>query len=160
MKSKETTSKTTSKTTDLIKKTAQKLLRLLEIQAEQEVKEKDETYYLNLKTQDPGVFIGYHGETLFSFQLILSLIIYKKIGSWQKIIIDAADYRQKREAVLKKIALNAAQKAKFTGEPQILPPLNSAERRIIHLYLAKHPDVTTESQGEGFSRRLVITPRE
>ncbi len=149
------------KTTAFVKKTAQELLKLLEVEATPEAKkDKEDIYHLDIKTSDPGILIGYHGETLSSFQLILSLVVYKKTGTWQKIIVDAGDYRQKRAEALKKIALNTAQKVKFTGKPQILPHFNSAERRLIHLCLADHPEVVTESQGEGSARRLVVKPKE
>jgi spoIIIJ-associated protein len=151
----------TKNITELIKKTAQKILNLLEIEATPKIKIEDNNiYYLNIKTPDPGVLIGYHGENLYSLQLILSLIIYKKTGSWQKILVDVGEYRQKRTEALKKIALNAAQKVKFTDESLALPYLNSAERRIVHLTLADHPEVTTESQGEGPSRRVIVKIKE
>ena len=98
-------------------------------------------------------------EAVFSFQLVLALIIYKKLGRWLSLAVDIEGWRQKREEELKKLALNSAQKVKFSGKEVILSQLNPAERRIIHLILADSQEVETESQGEGDQRVLIIRPK-
>ncbi|OGD53504.1 hypothetical protein A3J78_00540 [Candidatus Beckwithbacteria bacterium RBG_13_35_6] len=107
-----------------------------------------------------AMLIGYRGETISSLQLIISLMAYKQTGEWQKLVVNIGQYRQQREESLKKLALNSAQKVKFSGEEVILPKLNAAERRIIHLTLADSLDVKTESIGEGSERTLVIKPKK
>jgi len=96
---------------------------------------------------------------LAAFQLILSLVINKKLETWTRILVNVNDYRQKREESLKMVALNAAQKVKFSNEAAVLTNLSPSERRIIHLTLADHPDVESLSEGQGQERRLVIKPR-
>ncbi len=142
-----------------ISQTIKKILELLEIKAEVKIEEKEEVFNVNLQTENPGILIGYHGETLFSLQLILGMIIYRKLGRWVRVVIDVGDYRAHRREVLERMALSAAQKVKFSQEEYIFPPMSSAERRIIHLALANNPDVTTESRDEGFERRVVVKPR-
>ncbi len=110
--------------------------------------------------ENAGILIGYHGENLSSLQLILGVIVSKKIGEWTRVAVNIGDYRQKREEVLRRMALSAAWKVKFSGEPVFLPPLSSLERRMIHLALADHVDVVSESEGEGESRRVVVKPRK
>jgi len=56
------------------------------------------------------------------------------------------------------MAASAAQKAHFSGDEVALPPLSPAERRVIHLYLGENPEVTTESEGEGNFRRVIVKP--
>lgn len=99
------------------------------------------------------------GETLQAIQLILSFVVHKSSGEWVKTLVNVGDYRQKREEQLKKLALNLAMKVKFSGEAQAVPNLTPSERRAIHLILANHPDVYTESEGEGRERQLVIKPK-
>ncbi|PIS08882.1 hypothetical protein COT75_04315 [Candidatus Beckwithbacteria bacterium CG10_big_fil_rev_8_21_14_0_10_34_10] len=111
---------------------------------------------INVDSPEAGILIGNYGETISSIQLVLSLMLYKKLGEWQKIVLNVGDYLEKREENLKKIALNTAKRVKFSQEEVVLTYLNSAERRIIHLVLADNPDVLTESIGEGRDRRLVI----
>lgn len=150
------------KTVEIIKKTTEELLQLLEIEKPAVEVEKDEqgVFYVAIKTLDSGILIGYHGENIYALQLILSLIVYKKIDHWQRIVLDVGDWRKKREEQLKKMALGAAQKVKFSQEPVVMPYLNSVERRIVHLALTENPDVTTRSEGESSERKLIIEPEK
>ena len=72
--------------------------------------------------------------------------------------IDAEGYRAKREKTLQKLALNLEQKVKRTGKPVNLEPMNPYERRIIHTALQNSKYVTTESDGQGTQRHVVISP--
>lgn len=144
----------------LIQETAEELLKKIGIEAEVKTEEKEEVFNVQVETEDTGILIGYHGETLASLQLILALIIYKKIGSWLKIMVNVGDWRQKREETLRQMALSAAERVASTGEAVTLPDLSSFERRTIHLTLTDHPQVTTISEGEGEERKLIIKPKE
>lgn len=146
------------KTKEVIQKTAGELLGFLEIEKPTVSLEKDEdgVFHLAIETKDSGILIGYHGENIYALQLILSLVVYKKLGSWQRIVVDIGDWRQKREEQLKRIALSAAQRVKFSQGPVVMPYLNAAERRIVHLALADNPDVQTRSEGEGRERKLIV----
>jgi len=143
----------------LIKKNTEELLEKLGIEAEIEVEEKEEGCHIQIETADTGILIGYHGETLASLQLILSLMVYKKTGAWSRLVVNVGDWRQRREEVLRQMALGAAEKVIATGEVATLPFLSSFERRIIHLTLADHPQVETISEGEGEERKLIIKPK-
>jgi len=145
----------------IVKKITEELLKNLLIEALVEVsqEEKNNLFKVQIETNDSGILIGYHGETIEALQLILSLIISNELGNWCRLVVNVGDYRQQREDKLKKLALNIAQKVKFSGQPQEISGLSSFERRIIHLALANHPDVFTESEGEGEERRLVVKPK-
>lgn len=145
------------KTLETIKKTTGELLEKLQMPAEVRVEvDETETVHININSEETGILIGYHGETLSAFQLILGLMIYKKQASWIKIVVNVGDYRERRQEVLFQMAQNAVDRVKSTGESVILPYLNSGERRIIHIYLQENTEVLTESEGEGENRRLVI----
>lgn len=146
----------------VVKKAATELLELLGFKKATIKLSQDEgeVIHVDIDCPDPGILIGYRGETISSLQLILSLIVYKKLGQWQRVVVNVGDYREKRKESLEKLALNTVQRVKFSGEEVVLPYLNAGERRIIHLTLADHPDVVTESRGEGRERRLVIKPKK
>lgn len=114
---------------------------------------------LTLSDQDAGMLIGHHGDTIAALQLLLGLILYKQSGSWTRLIVDIGDYRAKRTASLEKLAQDTAQRVKFSNEPIALFNLNPFERRAIHIYLEGHPDVATESDGEGRNRHLIVKPK-
>jgi len=111
---------------------------------------------LDIDSEEAAVLIGFHAETLQSLQLILSLMVHQNLGRWTKVLVNVGDYRQKREEQLRKLALNLAMKVKFSGESQVVPNLTASERRIVHLILTDHPDVYSESEGEGEQRQLFI----
>lgn len=76
------------------------------------------------------------------------------------VFVDVNNYRKEREDLILKIAKAAAKKAVMDKAEVPLPPMNAYERRIVHSELAVHPDIKTESQGEGKERRVIIKPIE
>lgn len=146
-----------------IKKIVERLLKDLGVEASVEVSvtenESEQLIKVQIETPEAATLIGFHGETLQSTKTILSFLINKLLGRWVKVEVNVGDYNQKREDQLRKLALNLAIKAKFSKEVQIIPNLNSSERRLVHLILTDHPDVYTESEGEGRNRCLMIKPK-
>jgi spoIIIJ-associated protein len=144
-----------------IQKLTSQLLKLLGVEAQLEIaQDKEGTLHLQLETEDPGILIGYHGETLASLQLILAMMLYRQINEWTRVLVNVGDYQQRRRQTLEKMALSAAQRVKFSGEEHALPPMSSAERRLIHLALANEQEVETESEGEDRERRVIIKPKK
>lgn len=140
-----------------IEEEARKLLDALGVKTGTTVAtEENGVIQFGLETEDSGMLIGYHGETLVSLELIFNLIIYKKFGEWTKIVFNVGDWRQRREENLKKMALRIAEQVEENGESVVCPYLSASERRIVHLALQDHLGVITESEGEGGSRRLVV----
>lgn len=115
---------------------------------------------LNIEGNDLGILIGRRGHTLDCFQYIVRLIVGHQTQTWLPIVIDVEGYKQRRYQRLQTLARNVAQQVEATGEPFTLEPMPAYERRIIHLTLVDHPDVTTESVGQGEARRVVIQPRD
>ncbi len=121
-----------------------------------QIKKEEELVVIHLKSDEPGVLIGYHGQALNALQQMITLMAFRKFGQWVRILVDVEDYREKRKEVLEKMAQGAAQKVKLSGQNETFPPMSSFERRIIHLSLAEHPDVETVSEGEGNQRHIII----
>jgi len=76
----------------------------------------------------------------------------------ESIFIDINNYRHEREVLIAALAKAAAKKASSTKQKVSLPAMNSYERRIVHVELAIHPDVKTESSGEGKERYVIVMP--
>jgi spoIIIJ-associated protein len=144
---------------ELVENLARELFDKLNQEVELQVTEEEEAIRVNIQSNDPGPLIGFHGKTLSSIQLILGLMAFHELGEWQQIIVDVDEYREEQTERLRKIALNSAKQAKFSGRPVALSPMTPFERRIIHLTLNDDPEVTTESEGEGSYRYVVITPK-
>lgn len=88
---------------------------------------------------------------------LLKLIDIKN-GGQGAVFVDVNNYRRERENLILELARAAARKAVVTKEEISLPAMNGYERRLIHLELASHPDVKTESVGEGKGRYITIKP--
>jgi spoIIIJ-associated protein len=106
--------------------------------------------------KDLSILIGRRAETLNSLQYITSLMLNQEVGSWVPLVIDVQGYRFRRERQLRQIARRLADQVVQTGRKQVLEPMPANERRLIHLELRYHPFVTTESVGEGTSRKTAI----
>lgn len=111
---------------------------------------------LEIKGDDLGILIGRRGQTLASLQYIVRLIVGQQTQVWLPITVDVEGYKQRRYERLRALAWRLAEQVKTRRVPFTLEPMLAYERRIIHLALADHPDVITESIGEGESRRVVI----
>ncbi|HIE17374.1 MAG TPA: protein jag [Dehalococcoidia bacterium] len=111
---------------------------------------------LNIEGDDLGILIGRRGQTLASLQYIVRLIVAEKLKMWVPINIDVAGYKKRRYEFLQNLALRLADQVKKSRRLITLEPMPADERRVIHLTLADHPDVTTQSMGEGEARRVAI----
>jgi spoIIIJ-associated protein len=115
---------------------------------------------LEIKGEDLGILIGRRGQTLASLQYIVRLIVTRQTKAWTPIIIDVEGYKRRRYEALQALAWRIAEQVKSKGVPFALEPMPAFDRRIIHLALADHPNVTTQSSGEGEARKVVILPKE
>lgn len=113
---------------------------------------------ITLPQEESGMLIGYHGETIDSLQLIISLMLNHGKSEYKPVEVDINGYRQGRQTAIEDLAEKAAEKALESGREIILPPLSSRERRLVHVYLSTRSDVNTYSEGEGSARRLVVRP--
>lgn len=100
----------------------------------------------------------YAPQMITDLEFIVKMILNKKnLGI---AYIDINNYRKEREELIIKLAKASAKKASVTKQEVSLPAMNAYERRIVHSELAMHPDLKTESSGEGKQRRVVIKPIE
>jgi spoIIIJ-associated protein len=119
-----------------------------------------EVITLDVTGDDLGILIGRRGQTLSSLQYVVRLIVAHQTQTRVPIVIDVEGYKQRRYEALQALAHRMAEQVKSRRRPFTLEPMLAYERRIIHLALADDPDVTTESVGEGESRKVVIMPRK
>ncbi len=147
--------------TTQVKKITEDLLKRFEVTgAVSVVTDETGAYRVNIETEETGLLIGYHGKTLESFQILLTIIVSKKLESWVKVYVNVGDYREKREEALMLIAQRAAERALTLGRPVELARLTPSERRIVHLTLSSDSRIETESVGEGSDRILMVKPKE
>lgn len=115
---------------------------------------------LQLDPEHSGVVIGYRGEVLAALQLVLSLIVQKNHGDWLPVRLNVNNYREQRADALQNLAENTANRVIQSGHAMSLPNLSSYERRLIHSTIAEIDGVESFSEGEGFERVLIISPKD
>jgi spoIIIJ-associated protein len=130
----------------------------LGLDADIEVEETEGMLSGRLAGQDLGLFIGRHGQTIEAVQHLAQRIIFPDGPSPVRVVIDANGYRERRAALLRAEADDAADEAVRLGEPVELDPLPPLERRVVHEYLRDRADVETHSEGNEPERYLVISP--
>ncbi|NQU96081.1 MAG: protein jag [Chloroflexi bacterium] len=114
----------------------------------------------DIEGEDAGLLIGRRGETLQALQFLVHMIVNRQLGRKAYVVIDVEGYRERRSEMLRTLARRTAGRVASSGNPASLDPMSPAERRIVHMALANHPQVRTESEGEGGRRRVVIFPRD
>ena len=136
------------------------LLAEMGIEADVNSEVSDGNIYLNINTPNAGLLIGRRGRTLDAIQHLLNCIVNRSSLVKRRVIVDAEQYRERREEILTNLAHKLASKVKTTGQEIVVEPMNPQDRRIIHLALQDDQEVTTFSRGEGSFRSVVITTKD
>jgi spoIIIJ-associated protein len=136
----------------------QHILRYMNIHATVQVRSTN-PLTLNIRgiNENLGLLIGRRGETLAALQLLVSLIVSHRTKHRMRIIVDAENYRERREENLRSLAQRVAQQVRSYRRSIALEAMPPNERRIVHITLADSNDISTESIGEGDERRVVIS---
>jgi len=116
------------------------------------------TPVLQVEGADAGLLIGRRGETLRTLQFLVNLVVGHLTGG--RVLLDVGHYRERRYQALRDLARRTAEQVARTGRPYTLRPMPADERRVVHLVLANHPQVTTQSIGQGEERRVMVVPRQ
>jgi spoIIIJ-associated protein len=96
------------------------------------------------------------GEGLNGLEVLTGRIASRRLGHPVYPRLDAEGFRAHQRDSLQELAQRSAEEAKRTRRPQLLPPLSPGERRLVHLALAADPEVETESEGDGFLKRVAV----
>jgi spoIIIJ-associated protein len=132
------------------------LLGLLGITGNVEVLSDEIPIAFDIEGEDLGILIGRRGQTLASLEYITKLLVTRRLNVWLPLTVDVAGYKERRRDSLQRLALYLADQVKSRRRAITMEPMPADERRIVHLTLADDPDVTTQSIGEGESRKVVV----
>lgn len=117
-----------------------------------------ELLIINITVKTPSLLIGQQGANLQAFQHIARLLVRKKCNEQVNFIVDVNEYKTKRIEYLKSLAVDTAKRVIDSGKFEVLRPMSSYERRIIHMELAQLDKISAESLGEEPNRRIVVRP--
>lgn len=136
----------------------EELFKILKITACTELVSENEKVEINVTAANTTAVIGKHGMMLDAIQTLAGAVANKGRDEYKRVVVDCENYRENREATLKKLAENLAEKATRMGRKVKLEPMNPYERRIIHATLSARDDVKTESEGKEPNRYIVVIP--
>ena len=103
-----------------------------------------------------NLLIGKNGDTLRSLQFLVRTTLIQKAAELQRVNLDVADYKRRHNDRIADQAEEWAKQVLETGEPMELRPMNAAERRVVHKVLADYSQLSSESEGEGRERHIVL----
>jgi spoIIIJ-associated protein len=107
---------------------------------------------------DAGMLIGRYGQTIDAVQYIVNAIVARRGGERVEVTVDAAGYRERRRAMLERIAVRSAERARSEGAPVELEAMTAVERKVVHVRLKEFDGVETSSEGTEPNRYVVVSP--
>src|SRR5688572_13840852 len=135
-----------------------RVVHALGLGATVDIEETEDEIRATVNGEDLGLLIGKHGATIDALQHLAWRAAFHGHEERKQVVVDAAGYRERREAALHRAADRAAADALSFGRPVELEPMRAPERKIVHNYLSERNDVETHSEGDEPDRRLVVTP--
>jgi spoIIIJ-associated protein len=118
----------------------------------------DQELVVDLDTEDPGLLIGRHGQTLDALQALVTAVAHRGGGRGLQCTVDAQGYRERKRQLLVEMASKMADKAVAQRREIRLPAMPAHERKVVHLALEARAGITTESRGQEPDRAVMIIP--
>jgi spoIIIJ-associated protein len=136
------------------------VLGLLGVEVEVDIDIEEDGLHcdLNCSPEDGGLLIGRHGSTLDSLQYLTLRVLQAEGQPRMRITLDVAGYRTRRERTLQQLAQSVASKVLDSGKPYHFEPMSAMERRVVHMTILDIEGLSTESEGEGRRRHVVVFP--
>jgi spoIIIJ-associated protein len=143
-----------------LREVVERIAHEIGVQCTVEIEEGEEEIRVVCEGSDLGMLIGRHGQTIDAIQYLANAILFRgRYDERKPVIVDAAGYRDRRQATLDALALRMAEQAAATGQRVELEPMTAVERKIVHEKLKEDPEVETASEGTEPNRFVVIFPR-
>jgi spoIIIJ-associated protein len=135
-----------------------RVVHALGLRATVDITETEDEIRATVNGDELGLLIGKHGSTIDAVQHLAFRAAFRGRESRKQVTVDAAGYRERREAALHRMADRAAAEALQYDRSVELEPMRAPERKVVHTYLSERTDVQTHSEGDEPDRRLVISP--
>jgi len=136
----------------------ERVVDALEVEAEVEVDEDPERIVGRVEGEDVGLLIGRRGQTIDAVQLLCYRAAFRGLQERKRVVVDAAGYRERRQAAIEQQADRAAGRAQKTGKEIELEAMTPSERRVVHQHLKDRAGVETFSEGDEPERCVIVAP--
>jgi len=136
-----------------------KTLKAMGIPLQISVQDTPDSVRLELSGDGGEVLLRRRAETLDALQHIVNTAFRRQLKDDRTFVLDCLDYRKAKDAEVKQMARFMMEKAKASGTPQEMGPLNPYARRLVHLTVAEDAQMTSESIGDAFLKTVIISVR-
>jgi spoIIIJ-associated protein len=138
----------------------EELIELAQLRLTAEVAQREGFLQVELKGPDRRRMWARHGELMRSIEHLMPRLLREKAGGTVHCRVDCDGFWKRRQEELRRLALKVAREVRDRGTSRLLQPLNPAERRVVHLAIADEIGVSTDSEGEGYLKRIRVRPWE
>ncbi len=119
----------------------------------------DDTVEIAVSGDDLGLLIGPRGQTLAAVQELARTVVQRRgVGTRTRVMVDIAGYRMARREALERFTQGVAEQVKVSGVARVLEPMTAPDRKVVHDTVNTIDGVSTTSEGEEPSRRVLIVP--
>jgi spoIIIJ-associated protein len=144
---------------DRVKAFVERTLTALGVPLEISVSETPDSVRIDLSGEEGEVLLRRRAESLDALQHIVNTAFRRELKDDRSFVVDCLDYRKGKDAELRQMARFMMERAKSSGAPQEMGPLNPYARRLVHLTVAEDPQVSSESIGDAFLKTVIIAVR-
>jgi spoIIIJ-associated protein len=134
-----------------------KTLAAMGVPLEVMIRDEPDSVRIELSGEGGEQLLRRRAEALDALQQIVNTAFRRHLDDDRSFVVDCLDYRKAKDAELKQMARFMMEKAKTTGVPQEMGPLNPYARRLVHLTVAEDPAMSSESIGDAFLKTVIIS---
>jgi spoIIIJ-associated protein len=124
------------------------------------IEDRPDSVHIDLSGEGGEHLLRRRAEALDALQHIVNTAFRRQLKDDRSFVVDCLEYRKAKDAELRQMAKFMMEKARSTGAPQEMGPLNPYARRLVHLTVAEDPALSSESIGDAFLKTVIIAPRK
>lgn len=142
-----------------VREFVEQTLKAMGLPLEVAVEDTPDGVRINLSGEGGEHLLRRKAETLDALQHIVNTAFRRQLKDDRSFVVDCMDYRRGKDAELRQMARFMMERAKASGTPQEMGPLNPYARRLVHLTVAEDPLMSSESIGDAFLKTVIISVR-
>ncbi len=145
---------------DRVKEFVERTLAAMGLSLEASISETPDSVRVDLSGDQGDVLLRRRAESLDALQHIVNTAFRRELDDNRTFVVDCLNYRKGKDAELRQMARFMMERAKSSGTPQEMGPLNPYARRLVHLTVAEDPQMSSESIGDAFLKTVIIAVRK
>jgi spoIIIJ-associated protein len=142
-----------------VREFVEKTLQAMGLPLTVSIEDRPDSVHIDLSGEGGEQLLRRRAETLDALQHIVNTAFRRQLKDDRTFVLDCLDYRKAKDAELKQMAKFMMEKARSSGAPQEMGPLNPYARRLVHLTVAEDPEMSSESIGDAFLKTVIISLR-